>query len=125
MKRIFRGGLRADALVSGGKDVELIRNALVTTAGRRTVISRRLGDRVVRHTGASWSCTSSPAVGEVCGPTARVDLALDGCRAASVRAVVAPLLPGLDLAVGRDVLSQVVEAIDFSTAPPSILCRRK
>ena len=119
-----RGGLRAEALISGGKDVERVRDALVTTAAPRTVISSRLADRVARKVRDPWRCSSSPSIGKACGPTARVDVVVDGCRAASVRAVVAPLPRGLDMAIGRDVIGKSVKRIQFSPARPvRFVCR--
>jgi hypothetical protein len=118
-----RRGLRAEALVSGGKDVERVRYALVTTAAPRTVISSRLADRVAGNVGDPWKCSSSPSIGKACGPTARVDVVVDGCRAASVQAVVAQLPRGLDLAIGRDVIEQSVKSISFSTVPATFRCR--
>jgi hypothetical protein len=76
MKRV---GRRADALVSGGKSVERVRDALVSSAAPRTVISSRLADRVARPLGPPWRCTGSPSIPKVCGPTARVDVVVNGC----------------------------------------------
>jgi hypothetical protein len=49
---------------------------------------------------------------------------VDGCKAVTVRAVVAPLTRGFDLAVGRDAIEKSVRAVDFSTMPPTFRCRR-
>ena len=88
-----------------------------------TVISLRLADRIVRHVGDSWRCTSSPSVGKACGPVAKIDVSVDGCRAASVRAVVAPLPRGFDMAIGRDVIERSVKSISFATMPATFRCR--
>jgi hypothetical protein len=96
----------------------------VSSALPRTVISSRLADRIVRKVRAPWRCTSSFSVGKACGLTAKIDVTVDGCQAASVRAVVAPLPRGLDLAVGRDVIERSVSAIDFATRPATFHCRR-
>jgi hypothetical protein len=117
------GGLTTTAWVRDGLLTERIPSAIVFSALPRTVISSRLADRIVRDVSDSWRCTSSPSVGKACGPLAKIDVTVDGCRAASVRAVVAPLPRGLDLAIGRDVTEKSVRAIDFATRPATFRCR--
>ena len=118
-----RGGLTTTAWVRNGLRSERIPSAMVSSALPRTVISSRLAGRIVRNVGDSWKCTSSPSVGKACGPIAKIDVSVDGCRAASVRAVVAPLPRGLDMAIGRDVIERSVRAIDFETVPATFRCR--
>lgn len=113
-----------DALVGGSKDVTRVRQALVTTAAPRTVITPALAAKVARRVSGPEACTMSPSIGEVCGPTARLNVAVDGCRAARVGAVVARLPGGLKMALGRDVIEKSVKAIDFSTAPATFRCQR-
>jgi hypothetical protein len=98
--KFTRGGLHVRALISGDRDVKQV-CAHVTTASARTVVSPRLASRVAETIGGMTACTTSPSIGRRCGPMARVDVVVDGCRAASVQAVVAPLPRGLELAIGR------------------------
>ena len=124
MKR--RCGLTTTAWVRNGLRTERVPRALVSSALARTVISSRLAGRIVRNVGDSWSCTSSPSVGKACGPLAKIDVRIDGCRAASVRAVVAPLPHGFDLAIGRDVIGRSVKRIQFSPSRPAMfVCRTR
>ncbi len=119
------GGLTTTAWVGDGLRSERIPSAVVSSALPRTVISSRLADRMVRKVGAPWKCTSSFSVGKVCGLTAKIDVTVDGCRAPSVRAVVAPLPRGLDLPVGQDVLEKSIKSIGFATRPATFRCRAK
>jgi hypothetical protein len=119
-----RKGLTTDAVVSGGRNVERISNAIVSSAAPRTLISARLADRIAKRTGLPWRCTGSPSVPKACGVTTIVDVVIDGCQAATVRAVVAPLPRGLDLAIGRDVIMKSVKRIQFSPSRPArFVCR--
>ena len=118
------GGLTTTAWVRDGLLTERIPSAIVSSALPRTVISSRLAGRIVRNVGDSWKCTSSPSVGKACGPVAKIDVSIDGCRAASVHAVVAPLPRGFDLAIGRDAIEKSVKQIQFSpTRPARFVCR--
>jgi hypothetical protein len=124
--KFHRGGLRVDALVSGARDVKRV-CALVTTASARTVVSPRLASRVAETIGEPSGCAGSPSIGgRRCGPTARVDVVVNGCKAATVRAVVAPLPKGLDLAIGRDVIERSVKRIQFAPSRPArFVCRSR
>jgi len=122
MKR-RRGGLTTTARVRDGLRSERIPRAVVSSALPRTVISSRLAARIVGNVGDSWRCTSSPSVGKAFGPVATIDVSVDGCRAAKVRAITAPLPTGLDVVVGQDVLQKSVQRIDFTTTPATLRCR--
>jgi hypothetical protein len=117
------GGLTTVAWVRDGLRTERIPSALVSSALPRSVVSTRLAGRIVRNVGDSWHCTSSPSVGKACGPVAKIDVSVDGCRAATVRAITAPLPQGLDVVVGQDVLQKSVKRIDFRTRPATFHCR--
>ena len=123
MKR--RGGLTTTAWVRDGLLTERIASAPVSSALPRSVISTRLADRIVRNVGDGWRCTSSPSFGKACGPVAKINISIDGCRAATVRAVLSPLPRGLDVVIGQDVLEKSVKRIDFSTMPATFRCRVK
>jgi hypothetical protein len=123
--KLHRGGLHVDVLVSGGRYVRST-CALVTTASARTVVSPRLAARVAETIGGMTECTTSPSLGRRCGSTARVDVVVNGCRAATVRAVVAPLPRGLDLAIGRDAIEKSVKRIQFAPSRPArFVCRSR
>lgn len=119
------GGLTTTAWVRDGLLSERVPVAPVSSALRHTVISTRLADRIVKDVGDGWRCTSSPSFGKACGPVAKIDISIDGCRAARVGAVVAPLPRGLNVVVGQDVLEKSVKRIDFSTVPATFTCRVK
>ena len=124
MKRVkrFSGGLRADVLVAGDSGVVPVRHALVSTAAPRTVVSTEIAAEITRSAGPE-RCSRLPYFRKVCGPSAKVSVALRGCAAVDVRAVAVPLPRGTDAVIGRDVLGRVVKNIDFSTTPATIACR--
>lgn len=115
------GGATVEAVVAGGRGVERLRNARLSTVGERTLISSRLAGRLQDVPGPR-RCTDTVWGGRICGPTAKVGIFVDNCRAATVQAVVAPLPHGLDLAVARDVLRRTVRMVDFGTGGPTVYC---
>jgi hypothetical protein len=114
-------GLTVDALVSGDQGVEHVRRATVSTAAPRTLLSTRLAAEIANP--GPDRCTWVATLGKVCGPSVRVTVAMNGCRAADVHAVTAEMPRGYDLTIGRDVVEKVVREIDFSTTPTRIKCR--
>ena len=119
-----RWGLRVDVVVAGSKDVARVKQALVTTAAPRTVITPALAAKIAPHLAGPQVCSSSPSIGRRCGPTARVDVLVNGCEGAMVRAVVALLPRGLEMAIGRDVIERSVNRIQFSPSRPAqLVCR--
>lgn len=119
-------GLTTVAWIRDRLRTERLPSAVVSSALPRSVLSGRLAGRVARSADGPWSCTSSPSVGKACGPTARVEISIDGCPAAKVRAVVAPLPRGFDLAIGRDVIGRSVKRIQFSPSRLAMfVCRTR
>jgi hypothetical protein len=126
MKRInlSPGGLRTDAIVAGDFGVDRVRSALVSTGTRRTVIAADLAADITSAAGRK-SCTTLLSLGRVCGVTAKISVAIPGCRAVPVQAVAVPMPRGHELTIGRDVIERVVRRIDFATNPATISCRAR
>ena len=116
------GGATVETTVAGRRGVERVRNARLSTVGERSLISTRLAGRLQDVPGPR-RCTDTIWAGRICGPTAKVRIFVDNCRATTVRAVVAPLPQGLDLSVGMDLLRRTVRRIDFGAMGPAVYCR--
>jgi len=116
-----RGGAMVEATVAGRRGVERVRRARLSTGGERTLISSRLAARLQDVRGPR-RCTDRTWAGRFCGPSAKIGVFVDNCRAATVRAVVAPLPHGFDLAVARDVLRRTVRIVDFGPVGPTVYC---
>lgn len=94
-KRDLVGGERTSAIVAGDNRRVRIKDALVSAGSRRSIISPKLVERVGAEIGPK-SCTIAQTVGDVCGPTAEVQVCAfhvmaRSCSRASRAAVPADL----------------------------------
>ena len=99
-------GLRTQAIVAGRRYVQQVKAARIAAQAPRTLVSARLAGEVGGAPGTR-RCTRVPWLGRVCGVTMRLAIALPGCEAVAVRAVVAPMPRGTDLVLGEDVTGRV------------------
>lgn len=104
--RRFGNGLRVDALVAGSRYVQRVRSTVVSPRTPRTLMSSRLASDVA-DAPHSKRCTRLPWLGQVCGVTTRVAIALPGCKAIRLPVVVSPMPRGAELIIGADVLGRV------------------
>ncbi len=108
MKRDLVGGTRASVIVAGDNRRVRIKDALVSAQSRCSIISPKLVERVGAEIGPR-SCTMAQAVGDVCGPTAEVQVSI-GRRRVTVSAIIDDMPAGLNLIVGQDVLGKARQA---------------
>jgi hypothetical protein len=102
--RLGGRGLAIDALVAGDFGVKRVRRAIVSPNMPRTLVNSDVAAEITRAAGPE-RCTRLMPFGKVCAPSACVAVALKGRPAVNVRAVAAPMPRGVDLVLGRDVLS--------------------
>jgi hypothetical protein len=125
----YDGGLRVNTTVAGDRERVDVQRAVVSTGTAKTIVSAEIAKRVSTEHGAR-ACLRAPfwldpLQRTLCSATVPIDVAIAGCAAARVHAVVASEMPrGVDVVLGRDAQFATLKQIDFGPTTPMFTCRR-
>ncbi len=116
-------GPRVSATIAGDRRRVQVADALVAPVSRTSIVSPDVAAKVASKLGPR-SCTDAGVLGQVCGRTVGVEVAVSKCaRVISTEAVVAEMPSGLRLVVGEDVLKKAVSEIEFRKNWTRLRCR--